>query len=71
RGLTPSARPSLPVAGQLWDQVTRQRFHLAYQRLRRAFTRMGVAVLCAAAEEPVPLILRRLERLRNLGRPHS
>jgi uncharacterized protein (DUF58 family) len=56
---------------QLWDQVTTRRFHLAYQRLRRTFTRMGVAVLCAADEEPVPLILRRLERLRSLGRPHS
>ena len=55
----------------LWDQVTTRRFHLAYQRLRRTFTRMGVAVLCAAEDESVPLILRRLERLRNLGRPHS
>jgi uncharacterized protein (DUF58 family) len=55
----------------LWDQVTTRRFHLAYHRLRRAFTRMGVAVLCAAAEEPVSLILSRMERLRSLGRPHS
>jgi uncharacterized protein (DUF58 family) len=55
----------------LWDQVTTRRFHLAYQRLRRTFTRMGVAVLCAAEDEPVPLILSRLERLRSLGRPHS
>ncbi len=56
---------------QIWDQVTTRRFHLAYQRLRYTFTRMGVAVLCAAGDEPVSLILRRLERLRNLGRPHS
>jgi hypothetical protein len=55
----------------LWGQVTTRRFHLAYQRLRRTFTRMGVAVLCAAQEEPVPLILSRMERLRSLGRPHS
>ncbi len=55
----------------VWDQVTTRRFHLAYQRLRYSFTRMGVAVLCAAGDEPVSLILRRLERLRNLGRPHS
>jgi uncharacterized protein (DUF58 family) len=55
----------------LWDQVTTRRFHVAYQRLRRTFTRLGVAVLCAASDEPVPLILSRLERLRTLGRPHS
>jgi uncharacterized protein (DUF58 family) len=55
----------------LWDEVTTRRFHLAYQRLRRTFTRLGVAVLCSAEEEPVPLILSRLERLRSLGRPHA
>jgi len=52
-----------------WDEVTTQRFHLAYQRLRRTFTRLGVVVLCAASDEPVPLILSRLERLRSPGRP--
>jgi hypothetical protein len=51
--------------------VTKRRFHLAYHRLRRTFTRMGVAVLCAAEEEPIPLILSRLERLRSFGRPHA
>ncbi len=55
----------------LWDQVTTRRFHAAYQRLRRTFTRLGVAVVCAASDEPAPLILRRLERLRTLGRPHA
>jgi hypothetical protein len=55
----------------IWDQVTTRRFHLAYQRLRRTFARLGVAVLCAAGDEPVPLILSRLERLRTVGRPHS
>jgi uncharacterized protein (DUF58 family) len=53
----------------LWDQATAQRFHRAYQRVRRTFTRLGVAVLCAAGDEPVPLILSRLERLRTPGRP--
>jgi uncharacterized protein (DUF58 family) len=52
----------------LWDQANTQRFHLAYQRIRRTFTRLGVAVLCAATDEPVPLILSRLERLRISGR---
>jgi hypothetical protein len=51
--------------------VTTRRFHLAYQRLRRTFARLGVAVLCAASDEPAPLILSRLERLRTVGRPHS
>jgi uncharacterized protein (DUF58 family) len=66
--LTLAARTANRV---LWDQVTTRRFHLAYQRLRRTFARMGVAVLCAAEDEPIPLILSRLERLRSLGRPHS
>jgi uncharacterized protein (DUF58 family) len=56
---------------ELWDQVTRRRFHVAYHQLRRTFTRMGVAVLCAAEDEPIPLILSRLERLRSYGRPHT
>jgi hypothetical protein len=63
-----SAGRDSPAA--LWDQVTTRRFHLAYQRLRRTFTRLGVVVICAASDEPVPLILRRLERLRTPGRPH-
>jgi uncharacterized protein (DUF58 family) len=68
RSLTVAARTANRL---LWDQVTTRRFHLAYQRLRRTFARMGVAVLCAAEDEPIPLILSRLERLRSLGRPHS
>jgi uncharacterized protein (DUF58 family) len=64
------AAPRNPPAA-IWDQVTMKRFHLAYQRVRRTFTRLGVAVLCAAGDEPVPLILSRLERLRTVGRPHS
>jgi len=67
RGPSPSGSPQ----AALWDQVTTRRYHMAYHRLRRTFTRLGVAVLCAAEEEPVSLILRRLERLRGLGRPHS
>jgi hypothetical protein len=64
-------RASLTPQAALWDETTARRFHLAYQRIRRTFARMGVAVLCAAEEESVPLILNRLERLRTLGRPHS
>jgi hypothetical protein len=52
----------------LLDQMAVQRYQAAYQRLRKAFARMGVPMVCAASEEPVPLILDRLERLRMLGR---
>ena len=48
--------------------VTRRRYHAAYNRLRRAFARLGVTVVCAASDEPVPLILNRLDRLRTAGR---
>lgn len=71
-GQIPKPRANTEVrTAVLWDQVTTRRFHLAYQRLRRTFARIGVAVLCAAEDEPIPLILSRLERLRSLGRPHS
>jgi hypothetical protein len=52
----------------LWGQATTARFHGAYQRMRRTFARLGVPVVCAAGDEPVPLVLDRLERLRMLGR---
>jgi hypothetical protein len=59
-------RPAGPAA-QLVGQAATARFHAAYQRLRRAFTRIGVPVVCAAGEEPIPLILERLDRLRAVG----
>ena len=43
-------------------------FHQAYGRVRRALGRLGVQVVCAANDEPVPLILDRLERLRTMRR---
>jgi uncharacterized protein (DUF58 family) len=52
-----------PLAG-LIDAATVQRFHRAYHELRRTFGRLGVPVLCARREDPVQLILQRLERLR-------
>jgi hypothetical protein len=45
-----------------------RRFHQAYGRVRRALGRLGVQVVCAADDEPVPLILDRLERLRTMRR---
>jgi hypothetical protein len=44
------------------------RFHRAYYKLRRTFARLGVPVVSARSEEPVPLILERMDRLRMLGR---
>lgn len=68
---SPSRRRDAKQSAALWSQETTQRFHRAYERLRRTFSRLGVTVLCAAGDEPIPLILSRLERLRSLGRPHS
>jgi hypothetical protein len=57
-----------PTLAALLERLTSFRFHRAYQRLRRSFARLGVPVLCARAEDPVPLILKRLRRLRILER---
>jgi hypothetical protein len=43
------------------------RLRAAYERLRHAFGRLGVPVVCAASEESLPLVLSRLERLRSVG----
>ena len=59
-------RPVGPPA-LLVGQAAATRFHAAYHRLRRAFTRLGVPVVCAAGDEPIPLILDRLDRLRAIG----
>ncbi len=65
------AGPALPRSAgapvQLVGQAATARFHAAYRRVRRAFTRLGVPVVCAAGDEPVPLILDRLDRLRAVG----
>jgi uncharacterized protein (DUF58 family) len=45
-----------------------QGYHAAYQRVRRRFLRLGVPVVCAASDEPVPLVLDRVNRLRLVGR---
>jgi uncharacterized protein (DUF58 family) len=65
-GATALPRPAGPPA-QLVGQAATARFHAAYHRVRRAFTRLGVPVVCAAGDEPIPLILDRLDRLRSVG----
>jgi uncharacterized protein (DUF58 family) len=59
--------PPRSLAGIL-RRSTRRRYHAAFFRLRRTFGRLGVPVVCAAGEEPVPLILERINRLRTLRR---
>jgi uncharacterized protein (DUF58 family) len=59
--------PPNTLAGIL-RRSTRRRFHAAYFRIRRAFGRLGVPVVCAASDEAVPLILERIDRLRTLRR---
>jgi uncharacterized protein (DUF58 family) len=63
-GPDPRRSPLLP----LLDRAARERFQAAYRRLRQAFARMGVPMVCAATDEPVPLILERLQQLRLAGR---
>jgi uncharacterized protein (DUF58 family) len=68
----PGTEEALPVEPQglraLVHGATTSRFHAAYRRVRRAFARLGVPVVCAADDEPVPLILERLNQLRLAGR---
>jgi uncharacterized protein (DUF58 family) len=55
------------VRGML-ERAAVARFHRAYSKVRRTFARLGVAVVSARSEDPVPLILDRMDRLRMLGR---
>jgi uncharacterized protein (DUF58 family) len=48
-------------------QLAFKQMHAAYGRIRRTFARLGVQMICAASEESVPLILNRLERIRQMG----
>lgn len=57
-------RLTQPV-GATARRATVLRFHRAFYQLRRAFARLGVAVVCAREGDPIRLILERLERLRG------
>jgi uncharacterized protein (DUF58 family) len=72
----PAAKPAAPPAPgtkplppELADLATR-RLHVAYRRARLTFGRLGVQIVCAASDEPVALILDRIERMRRLRRVH-
>jgi uncharacterized protein (DUF58 family) len=68
-------RTTLPSADATRDNrlrglvsgLTARQMHAAYGRMRRTFARLGVQMICAASEESVPLILNRLERIRQMG----
>ena len=64
------ARPILSAADlhKLMARLTSRRYNRGFHRLRKAFARLQVPVVCAAAEEPVRLILERLDRLRGVRR---
>jgi uncharacterized protein (DUF58 family) len=64
------ARPVLSAADlrNLMSRLTARRYNRSFHRLRKVFARLQVPVVCAAAEEPVRLILERLDRLRGLRR---
>jgi uncharacterized protein (DUF58 family) len=44
-----------------------RQLHEVFTRLQREFARLSVPVVCAASDEPVPLVLRRINRLRGVG----
>jgi uncharacterized protein (DUF58 family) len=53
------------------DELTRDfidHYHRAYFKLRREFGRLGVVVVRADQEEPVQIVLDRIDRLRGVGR---
>ncbi|MFN4259303.1 MAG: DUF58 domain-containing protein [Gemmataceae bacterium] len=50
----------------LLDRVVMERWHRAYQQSRRSFAALGVPVLCALEQEPVAVILKRMDDLRLL-----
>ncbi|MBY0524929.1 MAG: DUF58 domain-containing protein [Gemmataceae bacterium] len=64
--------PFRPLGGgplrltEVLQQATTLRFHEAFHRLRHQFARVGAAVLCAQGQDPAPLIVERLDRLRTV-----
>ena len=51
------------IRGLLRD-MTVTRFQTAFGRIRQAFARLGVQMICAADDETVPLVVRRMEQIR-------
>jgi uncharacterized protein (DUF58 family) len=76
--LAPPGRPPAPAAPgdvaalldlqRLLQRMNAARMQQAYARLRHAFGRLGVPVICAADKDPVAWILHRMRRLRIMER---
>jgi hypothetical protein len=62
----PGAKPLPPRLAP----ITTRRLQAAYRRVRLSFGKIGVQVVCAASDQPLALILDRIERLRRLRRVH-
>jgi uncharacterized protein (DUF58 family) len=65
----PPAPLNLPPDAMPWAlrRATTRRYQQAFHRVRRTFARLGVQVVCAEGDEPLPLILQRIDRLRAAG----
>jgi hypothetical protein len=65
----PPAPLHLPPDAMPWAlrRATTRRYQQAFHRVRRTFARLGVLVVCAEGDEPLPLILQRIDRLRAAG----
>jgi hypothetical protein len=53
------------------EELTRDfiaHYHKAFFKIRREFGRLGVLVIRADHEEPVQMVIDRLDRLRGVGR---
>jgi hypothetical protein len=74
--LTPRKKKRRPVYAhmtltELKEYIRRlmaRRYHRAFQRVRRAFVRLQVPVICAVEGDAIPLILDRIDRLRGVRR---
>ncbi|MBY0232970.1 MAG: hypothetical protein K2W96_27110, partial [Gemmataceae bacterium] len=60
-------RPRRETVGHLLTGLLHDRMRASFADLRREFARLGVPVVCAASDEPVPLVLGKMERLRRAG----
>jgi uncharacterized protein (DUF58 family) len=66
-GIEPDGKPPAPGTdlAVVLRKTTVRRLHEAHHRLRRAFARLGVPVVCAASGDPVGLVLERMNQLRG------
>lgn len=68
RSGTGSVRLREELVREELKQLLQRRYLKAFHTARRQFARLQVPVVCAAEEEPIALILDRIDRLRGLRR---